>query len=100
MATRSIITHLVIVCAILFGLLCLCAPGRVQAYALKRNRYWLPGVPNPLLGRMSDSSFWIYLRAMGLLVLIVFGAVEVAMWLYPAESRYGGGGAYLGFFYR
>jgi len=37
---------------------------------------------------------------MGLLVLIVFGAVEVAMWLYPAESRYGGGGAYLGFFYR
>jgi hypothetical protein len=59
------------------GLSCIFAPRWVQRCALRWNRAWIPGIPNPLVGWMRGDGYRTYLRIMGLVALLFVIIVEI-----------------------
>jgi hypothetical protein len=59
------------------GLSCIFVPRWVQARALRWNRDWMPGIPNPLIGWMRTDGYRIFLRIMGVLCLVVVSIFEI-----------------------
>jgi hypothetical protein len=77
-----VIMHGSLAATLVVGLICLFYPQRVQRYALRRCRDWVPGLPNPFIGWMGTAGYVVYLRIMGCLFTVVALGIELLVWKY------------------